>query len=116
MVESCSPDRSGASGWRCCWPSSIDVARAQTPFLRGQSVQPVYEGCEKNADGTISMVFGYLNRNFQEEPHVPVGPNNFFEPGPQDRGQPTHFDTRRQSFVFRATCPADWGKEISSGR
>jgi len=55
------------------------------------------------------MVFGYMNRNFEEEPYIPIGPNNSFEPGPQDRGQPTHFDTRRQSFVFRVTLPADWG-------
>jgi hypothetical protein len=85
--------------------------RSQTPFLRGRTVQPVYEGWEKNADGTISMVFGYMNRNFEEEPYIPVGSNNAFEPGPQDRGQPTHFDTRRQSFVFRVTLPADWGQK-----
>src|SRR4051794_25040818 len=86
-----------------------DVARAQTPFLRGQGIQPVYEGFEKNADGTVTMVFGYLNRNFEEEPFVPIGADNFFEPGPQDRGQPTHFDTRRQSFVFSVRLPRDWG-------
>ena len=90
-----------------------DAARAQTPFLRGQNIQPVYEGWEKNPDGTIAMVFGYMNRNFQEEPLVTIGQNNFFLPGPQDRGQPTHFDTRRQSFIFRVTLPADWGtKEL----
>lgn len=87
------------------------AVRGQTPFLRGQTIQPVYEGWEKNADGTISMVFGYMNRNFEEEPDIPVGANNAFEPGPQDRGQPTHFDTRRQSFVFRVTLPADWGQK-----
>lgn len=87
------------------------TASAQTTFLRGQSIQPVYEGWEKSPDGTITMVFGYLNRNYQETPDVPVGANNRFEPGPPDRGQPTHFDTRRQSFVFRVTVPADWGKK-----
>ncbi len=91
--------------------SISSVGRAQTPYLRGQSVQPVYEGYEKNADGTITMVFGYLNRNFQEQPHVPIGPDNIFEPGPQDRGQPTHFDNRRQSFVFSIKLPADWGSK-----
>src|ERR1044071_3862114 len=90
---------------------SVAAVRAQTTFLRGQSVQPVYEGWEKNPDGTISMVFGYMNRNYQEEPFIPVGANNFFEPGPQDRGQPTHFDTRRQSFIFRVTLPANWGNK-----
>lgn len=86
-------------------------AHAQTTFLRGQSIQPVYEGWEKAPDGTVTMVFGYLNRNYQEEPEVVVGPNNKFEPGPADRGQPTHFDPRRQSFVFRVPVPADWGEK-----
>ena len=55
------------------------------------------------------MVFGYLNRNYQEQPHVPVGSHNFFEPGDTDRRQPTHFYNRRQSFVFEVQVPADWG-------
>ena len=28
------------------------------------------------------MVFGYLNRNYEEALHIPVGPDNLFEPGP----------------------------------
>src|SRR5262245_1535019 len=88
-----------------------DGTRAQTLFLRGQTIQPVFEGWEKNADGTFSMLFGYMNRNYQETPYVPVGQNNFFSPGPEDRGQPTHFYTRRQSFVFRVIVPADWGQK-----
>jgi hypothetical protein len=87
------------------------AARAQTLFLSGQTIQPVFEGWEQNPDGTFSMYFGYLNRNYQEEPDVPVGPNNFFEPGPADRGQPTYFYPRRQSFVFRVVVPADWGRK-----
>ena len=55
------------------------------------------------------MVFGYLNRNYQEQPHVPVGSHNFFDPGDADRRQPTHFYNRRQSFVFEVQVPADWG-------
>jgi len=88
-----------------------DGTRAQTLFLKGQTIQPVFEGWEKNADGTFSMLFGYMNRNYDETPFVPVGQNNFFSPGPEDRGQPTHFYTRRQSFVFRVTVPADWGQK-----
>jgi hypothetical protein len=99
----------GAATVALAWGSAGPYA--QTPFLRGQGIQPVYEGWEKNPDGTISMLFGYMNRNFEEAPHVPVGANNTFEPGPQDRGQPTHFDPRRQSYVFRVTLPADWGKQ-----
>jgi hypothetical protein len=86
-------------------------ASSQTLFLAGQTIQPVFEGWEKNPDGTFTMFFGYLNRNYEEEPHIAIGPNNSFEPGPADRGQPTHYYPRRQSFVFGVTVPADWGKK-----
>ena len=86
-------------------------AAAQERWNRGQNVQPVFEGWERNADGSFTMVFGYLNRNYQEQPVVPVGPDNFFEPGPADRGQPTHFYNRRQQFVFTVRVPADWAPD-----
>ena len=85
------------------------VARGQTPWLRAQNVQPVFEGWERNPDGSFNMVFGYLNRNYEEQPVIPVGANNFLEPGEPDRGQPTHFYPRRQQFVFKVRVPADWG-------
>ena len=84
-------------------------ANAQIHFDRGQNVAPVFEGWERNPDGTFTMVFGYMNRNYKEMPHAPIGPDNAFEPGPADRGQPTRFYTRRQQFVFRVQVPADWG-------
>ena len=84
-------------------------ARAQLRYDRGQNVAPVFEGWERNPDGTFTMVFGYLNRNYEEMPEVAVGPNNAFAPGPADRGQPTRFYVRRQQFVFRVQVPADWG-------
>ena len=87
------------------------TAGAQMRYDRGQSVAPVYEGWEQNPDGTYTMVFGYMNRNYEEMPHVPVGPDNRFEPGPADRGQPTRFYNRRQQFVFRVQVPADWGEQ-----
>jgi hypothetical protein len=80
-------------------------------FLSGQSVQPIFEGWQQNPDGTFSLLFGYLNRNYEEEPFIAVGGSNTFEPGPADRGQPTHFYPRRQQFVFAVTVPADWGKK-----
>ena len=87
------------------------AASAQERWSRGQNVQPVFEGWERNADGSFTMVFGYLNRNYEEQPVIPVGTNNRFEPGPADRGQPTHFYNRRQQFAFTVRVPADWGRE-----
>lgn len=91
--------------------SAGSAAFAQERWNRGQNVQPVFEGWERNADGSFTMVFGYLNRNYEEQPIIPVGPDNLFEPGPADRGQPTHFYNRRQQFVFEVQVPADWGPE-----
>lgn len=85
------------------------AAHGQTPWLRAQNVQPVFEGWERNPDGSFNMVFGYLNRNYEEQPVIPVGANNFLEPGEPDRGQPTHFYPRRQQFVFKVRVPPDWG-------
>ena len=85
---------------------------AQT-YHSGQNLQPVFEGWEQNLDGSFNMVFGYLNRNYEEELNIPVGPNNYLEPGDLDQGQPTFFYPRRQRVVWRVRVPADWGdKEL----
>jgi hypothetical protein len=76
----------------------------------GQDVGPAFEGWERKADGSYDFVFGYLNRNYEEQVDIPIGPENFFDSGPQDRGQPTHFDVRRQRFIFRVAVPRDWDK------
>jgi hypothetical protein len=71
-------------------------------------VQPVFEGWERNADGSFNLRFGYFNRNYKEIVDIPIGPNNFFDQGGADRGQPTHFYQRRQMFIFRVVVPKDW--------
>lgn len=83
----------------------------QTKFSTGQDVVPAYEGWLRNSDGTFTMVFGYFNRNWKEELAIPVGADNKLEPGEADRGQPTYFLQRRQSFVFRVQVPKDWGQQ-----
>jgi hypothetical protein len=83
----------------------------QVRYATGQNVVPVFEGWERNADGSFTMVFGYMNRNYEEEVDIPVGPNNSLEPGGADQHQPTHFYPRRQQFVFKVRVPADWGKK-----
>jgi len=81
-------------------------ARAQSlSYNSGQNVAPSYEGWEQESDGTRYFVFGYLNRNWEEELDVPVGPNNGFNPGNPDLGQPTHFLPRRNRFIFRVRVP-----------
>ncbi len=85
-----------------------EVAMSEIKFNSGQSVQPAYEGWTRNPDGSRSMWFGYMNRNWEETPDIPAGPGNGFGAGSEDLGQPTHFLPRRQAFVFKVNVPADW--------
>lgn len=80
-------------------------------FNIGQDVQPIFEGWSRNPDGSFEMHFGYLNRNYVEEPSAPIGPNNSFNHGQADRGQPTYFYTRTNRKAFSTTVAADWGKK-----
>jgi hypothetical protein len=84
---------------------------AQVQYAVGQNVAPIFEGWERNPDGTYNMVFGYLNRNYEEEVDIPIGPENSITMGGEvygDRGQPTHFYPRRQRFLFKVVVPKDW--------
>ena len=86
---------------------------AQQSYAAGQTIAPAYEGWERNEDGSFNLVFGYMNRNWEEVIDVPVGPGNGIEPGGPDQGQPTRFYPRRNRFVFRIRVPADFGdKEL----
>ena len=91
--------------------AAVQVTSGQYKFRTGQTVAPVFEGWERNADGTFNMVFGYMNRNYEELVDVPIGPDNNIEPGGPDQGQPTHFFTRRSQFVFRVKVPKDFGNK-----
>jgi hypothetical protein len=75
-------------------------------YSSGQNVSPAYEGWEVGTDGQKYFVFGYMNRNWAEEIDVPIGPENGFNIGGADQGQPTHFLPRRNRFIFRVPVPA----------
>ena len=90
------------------WPAGSQVV--QLRHWSGQGVAPVYEGYDVNPDGSCNMWFGYMNRNYEEELDIPVGPANHFDPG-SDRGQPTHFSVRRHKDVFKVTVPRDFGDQ-----
>src|SRR5437867_12734979 len=86
---------------------------AQVAVATGENIARVYEGWEKNPDGSFNLVFGYFNRNWAEEIDLPVGPNNNIDPGGPDHGQPTHLLPRRRRFLFRIRVPQDSGdKEL----
>ena len=75
----------------------------------GASVTPAYDGWYDNADGSHTFLIGYYNRNWTEEVDIPIGPNNKFEPGDPDRGQPTHFLPNRNFGMFSITVPKSFG-------
>jgi hypothetical protein len=77
-------------------------------YSSGQNVSPAFEGWEKSPDGTTYFLFGYMNRNWEEEIDVPIGPDNIITPGAADRGQPTHFQPRRNRFVFKVPVPKEF--------
>jgi hypothetical protein len=74
-------------------------------YSRGQNISPAYEGWEQHPDGSRFFLFGYMNRNWEEEIDVPIGPDNGFNVGGADQGQPTHFLPRRNRFVFKVRVP-----------
>jgi len=87
---------------------------AEASYRKGQFIEPAYEGWRQQEDGSYIFIFGYQNENWEEELNVPVGANNSFSPGLEDRGQPTHFLPRRNRFTFEVPVPADWGdKELA---
>jgi hypothetical protein len=101
---------------------AVQVVQAQQPGTlpgveplheSGQDVTPAFEGWYKNADGTVGILFGYMNRNLKQELDIPIGPNNKVEPGNADQGQPTHFYARRGWGVFTVTVPKDFKQKVT---
>jgi hypothetical protein len=86
------------------WP----LQAQELSYLKGQSIAAAYEGWVERPDGSRAFLFGYFNRNWEETPDIPVGPANFFAPGPRDQGQPTRFLPRRNRFVFEIPVPDDF--------
>ncbi len=112
--------------------SAIGVVAGQAPRQwplapvppDGQRVAPFFDGWYENADGTITLSFGYSNLNRQETIEIPLGPDNFIEPKEYDGRQPTSFPvspvsgdgsaTRRdrERGVFTITVPASFKGDV----
>ena len=98
----------------CVVLSALTAFANADTYLKGQHIEPAYEGWRQLEDGSYVLIFGYHNENWEEELDIPVGESNFFSPGAEDRGQPTHFLPRRNRFTFEVPVPADWGdKELA---
>src|SRR5436190_7155351 len=108
------PSRFGATGVLAALllVAQLPTELPSTKFSSGQDVQPYFEGWIRNGDGTFDLVFGYFNRNWEEELAIPAGPDNSVQPGGADRGQPNYFLPRRQGWVYRVRVPRDFGKQV----
>ncbi|MCH7856951.1 MAG: hypothetical protein IIB37_09395 [Gemmatimonadetes bacterium] len=80
----------------------------------GDLVAPFFDGWIANRDGSVTMVFGFMNRNTEEIIDIPLGEDNYIFPPQFDGMQPTHFpvyDRRgfhgiRERGAFAVTVPA----------
>lgn len=90
-------------------PGQQDVYTNTVRYSSGQSIQPVFEGWSKNPDGSFTLWFGYLNRNYEQRLNIPVGPDNGFNG--EDMGQPEFFEPRRQMFAFKVVVPSTFPKD-----
>ena len=97
-------------------PSNTPTWSPQMIRESGRPIVPVFEGWYENDDGTYTLSFGYASFNLEEALHIPLGEDNFIEPGEYDGGQPTYFkeihrSIRRPWNNFLITVPADIGEE-----
>lgn len=91
--------------------AQIEHLPYQLKYDKGQTIQPIFQGWSRNPDGSFDMHFGYLNRNYNDELHIPVGPDNVIEMAGLDniQNQPTYFQTRENRDLFTVNVPPDFG-------
>lgn len=88
---------------------SADAQQPQRPLrptaAEGLPVIPFMEGWYSNEDGSVTVSFGYHNRN-KEIVKVPLGENNRMEPAQFDGMQPEYYFPGRHHGVFAVNLPA----------
>lgn len=75
------------------------------PTVRGSTVTPVYEGWYPNGDGTVTLSWGFFNRNSRERLLIPLGLDNAISASTLDGVQPTVFPPGRHHGVFGVVVP-----------
>ena len=71
---------------------------------------PFMEGWYGNEDGTVTVSFGYHNRN-EDDVYIEMGENNRIEPAQLDGTQPEIYFSGRHTGVFAVTIPASMDGE-----
>jgi hypothetical protein len=99
------------------WPAVIDGECLVCPlpsydrFTPGpRTVTPVLECVRDDGSAGITAFFGFENTHATPVA-LPIGPRNFFDPAPEDRGQPSLFARGRSP-----QYPGAFGVELREGR
>jgi hypothetical protein len=87
----------------------------------GDLIAPFFDGWIMNDDGSVTMIFGFMNRNTEEHVDILLGPDNYIQPAQFDGAQPSHFPVYnrrgltgiRERGAFAVTVPASMaGTEV----
>lgn len=104
-----------ALAWGSLDASSLHAQERDLPLRpvppEGRPVTPFLEGWYDNADGSVTLSFGYFNRNDTTVVEIPRGEKNQIEPDRFDGMQPTTFMPGRHHGVFAVTLPAEMRDE-----
>ncbi len=92
-------------------PAAAQAPRTVREF--GAPVNPMFEGWYRNPDGTATILVGFFNQNLKQTVELPIGELNRFSPGPEDRGQPTHFPPGRSWGVLTIHVPGDFDGDLT---
>ena len=84
-------------------PAGAVAASAVASAQPRHPVYLIYDGFVRNADGSLTLAFGYHNVNRVEV--TAAGDDNVFLPGAADRNQPTVFRPGRQRFACTLVVP-----------
>ena len=87
-------------------PAGAVAASAVVAAQPRHPVFLIYDGFIRNADGSLTLAFGYHNVNRVEV--TVAGDDNAFLPGTTDRNQPTEFLPGRQRFACVMVVPEDF--------
>jgi hypothetical protein len=86
----------------------------------GAGVAPYFDGWYANPDGSVTLSFGFMNRNATGAVDIPIGPDNSVQPAQFNGMQPTHFPVvrysafggRRERGVFAVRVPKGYKGDV----
>ena len=86
----------------------------------GAGVAPYFDGWYANPDGSVTLSFGFMNRNTEEVVDIPIGEHNVIEPAEFNGKQPTHFPPvsytgfggRRERGAFAVRVPPGFRGDV----